>query len=316
MYDLTMLKKDEAIWKAREDQKKAEAETIQTAIFEPAKYPGSDAISKVEKRKLLQQELEAFLSEKLIYNQLGQLDVLPPKTQPSTMQPFPQEMLNRLGLTQTKCFNRFVKPWIYLEPHDIRLMIEHWLPYIRTRCPLEIKLLQPLSDFQALEWTVSQAILLCPKDIVLPSYHKQKTIPKNLVEIVFPTTAHATPLYQCCYCGRLDRDLHGRAFNGKTKFCHLGNCNTLDSDYNQHDASCCLREWRQMTKLFNLNWSNNRNNPDRQRALFRAFCDERYEKNHALLTPLRAKVSSDRSMYRPKTKYLTDKIPCLREKDI
>jgi hypothetical protein len=240
-----------------------------------------DQKSRLDPDSLVIEVLNQFISEKLVYNEWGNLDVLPDEPPEIAL---PDTLLDELNLNGDQFIETFIQPWSERSVSELEKIIALWNQAMGVSYHLRLELHQQ-NGLEALRWTVVNVMALFLKTSLVPD--RKVTFANSPLEILFPGKAYARPFHQCHLCGRLEEDPRGVKF-GKLKFCHLRDCPASDSDYNAHEHQCCYREWRRLSKLFHIQWKNYQKDPQKQKMVLLKFCNERFKTNSKNARPLRS----------------------------
>lgn len=212
----------------------------------------------------------------------------------------PENMLERLAISENEFYNIYIEPYKNLSEQDLNTVFKILAPeLIETYTGIvfdmnqtlpfngELKLKYDLSSVRkenALNWLLFQVDLL-------GIFKFSKELDKHLL----------VPYHQCYYCGKPNyytRNGRNKKFNLKEVFCHKNNCQK-GSNPEKHD-NCCYAKWTRRRKslekaLINAknlaadiieNYEGNNASDEQKEILdnklnkiFISFCEKQYQEN-------------------------------------
>lgn len=202
-----------------------------------------------------------------------------------------QNLSDSLGLSKYGLYEKFLASWEALTPEQATQLFKYWNLLF---CP-ERKLFVEVHtayEHQALQWTVVNVIetnlfqvFLHDDGPNLADYHKK---PVDWITRTFIGPKHTLPYQQCFYCGKRDTNPKGREF-GKMDlcYCHLKPCPTSTSSPSAHAVGCCYGDWKRIKNNIRARLKRAAADPKRVTQIFLAFCEQRYQCNLTLRTPVR-----------------------------
>ncbi len=196
-----------------------------------------------------------------------------------------KDLLRELNLSEPEFSQRFLNPWRELSSSQLTKVLKYvnWAHRFRFGQELTLK---PLSELNALHWTIIQVYKLNLNGLTLflhtPDWieHHREEPTTDVLTHLYQAEPFCLPHRQCYWCGRLDHDPRGKAFGHRgLSLCHQSQCLMHSVNLPDHPNDCCYRQWNALKDSLKQTLKNQKQSEDKMTQTFLAFCEKRFQQN-------------------------------------